>query len=342
MLDDEEHWNTDVHSTRSESSSSQSHRGGLNSEHLDPIACRQWKTVLSWIAFHPDQVANLVDREGQTALHHACLFRAPANVVEAMLYAAPELASICNDEDELALHWAVRLNLPLEVMKLLLNACPTTGFVPDKSGHTPMSLLWDRHDDTLMDVFRIYGREKTTSFASWKRMLMLVQAATGEDIVTEFPLHAIASCACPPSFLRFAIEVCRDDLSVTDDKGRLPLHVVAARKSFAPEIDQKSIETLLKAYPEAVSTPDADGRLPINLAIVAGKSWKEGIEILMDAAPTVLSQPDSKSHLYPFMLAATRCAEDYEDDYGLRDTQCVTNVFSLLREYPALIDTRQF
>ena len=63
-------------------------RGGLTSEHLDLIASRNWKAVLSWIAFHADEVSTLVDHEGQTALHHACLFRAPLDVIEAMIFAA--------------------------------------------------------------------------------------------------------------------------------------------------------------------------------------------------------------------------------------------------------------
>ena len=123
--------------------------GQLTREHIEPIALRQWKKVLSWIAFHPDEVASFADHRRQTVLHHACLFRAPSHVIESILLAAPELASVTNTDGEPAIQWAVRLGLPNEVMKLLLKADPVAGFIRDKDGNTALSLIWERHQETI-------------------------------------------------------------------------------------------------------------------------------------------------------------------------------------------------
>lgn len=300
-----------------ESSISSSVRGGLTSVHLDPIASRNWKSVLSWIAFHSDEVSTLVDREGQTALHHACLFRAPLDVVEGMLFVAPELASVGNDAGELALHWAVRLALPLQVLTILLEANPRSGFVKDTQGTTPLSLLWDRHEDTLVDVFRIYDRDRVTSFPSWRRVMMLFEAYTKDSDIENFPLHAIVQSPCEPSFLMFATQLCRNEMDQTDDNGHLPLHLACS----AP-LSANLLSIVLDAYPDGASVADGKGRLPLHLAIASGKKWDEGVDIIFHADPAVLGHQDPEHRLYPFMQAA------------IPDEACVSTIYALLRANP--------
>lgn len=299
----------------------QSVRGGLTSVHLDPIASRNWKAVLSWIAFHPDEVATLVDREGQSTLHHACLFRAPLNVIEAMLFAAPELATVPNDEGELALHWAVRLALPLQVLTILLIANPKSGFVKDQKGLTPLSLLWDRHDTTLLDVYRMYGRERVTSFPSWKRIMMLIEAYARDDAdIERYPLHAIVQCPCEPSFLQFATQMCQDETDRRDNLGNLPLHLACS----AP-LDVSLLSMVLKANPAAASVRDSRGQLPLHLVIASSKGWEEGVKIIFGASPTSLGNIDTEHRLYPFMLA------------GVSEEACDSTIYSLLRANPEYV-----
>jgi hypothetical protein len=280
-------------------------KGGLTQDHLEPIAARNWKRVLSWIAFEPDQITELVDREGQTALHHACLFRAPATVVEAMLCASPELASARNDQDELALHWAVRLALPMEILKALLTANPSGGFALNKEGHSPISLLWDRHDDALMQVYRVFGKERALSSPPWKRIMLVVKS----DSDQERDLHAIASTPCPSSLLRFAAVACKEDLSVKDANGRLPLALCATSSGIDEETDWISVTILLDIYPQAAGIPDAGGLLPLHLAIKKNRTWEGGVKALWRAEPRSLCTRDPSTKLYPFMLAASADSE---------------------------------
>ena len=147
----------------------------LSNEHLEPIALRQWKVVLSWVAFHPDQVATLQDTKHQTILHHACLFRAPAHVMESILCAAPELASMANRDGELPLHWAIRLSTPNPVLQLLLEANPETAFWKDNLNATPLSLLWERHYTTVLRTWREHP-EFVLELNSWKRIVSIFRA----------------------------------------------------------------------------------------------------------------------------------------------------------------------
>lgn len=292
-------------------------RGGLTSTHLDPIASRNWKSVLSWIAFHPDEVSTLVDREGHSSLHHACLFRAPLDVIEAMIFAASELTTFGNDEGELPLHWAVRLTLSLKVLAILLEANPRSGFDMDNEGITPLSLLWDRHENTMVDSLRVYGRERVMSNITWKRIMMLVDAYLKEYDVTTFPLHAIVQAPCEPSFLMFATQLCREDVRQRDANGCIPLHLAC----HAP-VASGSLSIVLAAYPGGAFLADDEERLPLEIAIASGKKWEEGVEFIFLANPAAVGHQDTKTKLYPFMQAATTA------------DPCLSTVYALLRANP--------
>lgn len=157
----------------------------LTRGHLDPIASRKWKTVLVvWIA-----------KKKQTSLHHACLFCAPASVIEMISYAAPELAYMRNEDGELALHWATRLSAPNEIINMLLVANPASGtHAREMDGNTPLSLMWDRHREEFLEARGVNGGKGVLSLNSWKRVLLLMQynnnqdfrdTSTGEDINTD-------------------------------------------------------------------------------------------------------------------------------------------------------------
>jgi len=130
----------------------------LSKELIEMIASRNWSSFLVWITFHPDEL-KWVDKKSQTVLHYACLFRTPVQIMGMLLFQAPELTSTPNRDGELALHWAVRLSAPNEVLKLLLTANPSSGVLAnDKDRQTPLSILWDRHQENFLREWR-QGRE---------------------------------------------------------------------------------------------------------------------------------------------------------------------------------------
>ena len=65
------------------------------------------------------------------------------------------------------------------------------------------------------------------------------------------------------------------------------------------------IKALLDSYPHAAACADGNGRLPLNLALVSGRTWRSGIADILEACPDALfGARDIATHLAPFMLAA--------------------------------------
>jgi ankyrin repeat protein len=336
----------------------------LTREHLDPIASRKWKTVLAWIAFCPDEL-QLCDKKKQTILHHACLFRAPADVIEMILYAAPELASMRNEDGEIALHWAIRLSAPKEIVKMLLSANPTSGFhAKDKDGSTPLSLIWDRHRCEFLEAWWMGGGKGVLSLNSWKRVLLLLQynsnqvcrdTSTREDIDADVdaeaetplpfrPLHVAAQSPCPPGVFSLLISVYRNELTVKDEDGRLPLHIAATNATTNRSYDvQSKISMLLTEYQEAARIADASGRLPIYIALESGIAWDEGIQDLFALEPKIMGVRDCVTSLYPFMLAAVGggrrrpVTTDAAETHECQVDHSLSTIYTSLRADPAIV-----
>ena len=110
---------------------------------------------------------------------------------------------------------------------------------------------------------------------------------------------------------------------------------------------------ILNRAPHLVSTLDANGRLPLALALESGRSWYlGGVRELVHALPESLSTVDVGTGLLPFMLAA---AADRNDELrsckkrkGLNgsavegkesELHCdqLTTIFHLLLENPVMV-----
>lgn len=317
----------------------------LTAEHLEPIALRQWKKVLSWIAFNTDEVGSLRDRKGQTVLHHASLFRAPVDIIESILWAAPELASVANQDGEVALHWAIRLSTSSHILNLLLQADPESAFVSDYQNSTPLSLLWERRQSALFGIWR-YDRQRFLKECNlWKRILSIFQAVDKVQNPMHpelfFPLHVAARRCTPPGLFSFMIEIYKDQLSIKDTDGQTPLTLScqSASSNRSPDILTK-IQLILREDPTQAKHKDkfSNGRYPLHHALDSGISWNEGIEALIETFPSSLSERDPVSGLFPFALAAIH---NKSDIYQFNERDSVdfqlTTVYSLLREDPSVI-----
>eukprot|EP00980_Cylindrotheca_fusiformis_P030220 scaffold24542_cov166-Cylindrotheca_fusiformis.AAC.4 len=320
----------------------------LTAVHLEPIALRQWKLVLSWIAFHPDQVGRLRDTKGQTVLHHASLFRAPVVVIESILWAAPELASIANREGEVPLHWAVRLSSQNPVLNVLLATDPETGFAMDHMDLTPLAMIWERHQTNLIETFR-YDKQAffRDSNNSWKRVISIFQAVSDAEHLEKsesfFPLHTAASRCTPRSLFPFMLQVYKNQLSATDLKGRTPLMIACQSPSANRSFDiLTKIQYILKEDPgqAKVEHRESGNRLPLHVALESGICWNDGIESLIAVHPSALSKRDPISGLYPFALAAAQDLRATLDDGSsdASDNHLLTTVYNLLREEPSLVN----
>jgi hypothetical protein len=342
---------------------SQSNKNLLTPSHIDTIASRRWKEVLAWIVFHPDELL-FVDKKNQTVLHHACLFRAPAQVISMILFQAPELASMANVDDEIPLHWAVRLSAPHEVIQCLLLAHPVSACgVKDKDGASALSLLWERHDTDLLELWWASGRESVLAHAGWKSILYFLQcfsfsfvkdAADGDDDTAQamishgddfLPLHSATRCElCPPLMYPLFLQVYKDEIPQKDELGRTPLAVACLDPVGNRSVGALTkVQLLLAAYPEAASVEDFFGRIPLHTALESGLRLEEGIDCLVSVSPQYLQLIDPVTHLPPFLLAATASRTTPIANEGHENKICgnevemqsLSTVFSLLRADPS-------
>jgi len=253
----------------------------LSQKHIDPIAMRRWKEVLAWIVFHPDELL-LVDKRKQTALHHACLFRAPAQVIEMMLYQAPELAAMANVDDELPLHWAVRLSAPNEIIRWLLSVNPKSACeAKDKDGNTALSLVWERHDDTILDFWwsTVGVSRELNNHNGWKRILYFLQCHSYATAITALDE---SSSLLLPSQKQQQILHRRDSTSSSSSAATTPsiddaseaMDRYAAAPSFlalhaatrSPCCPPSLYSLLLKMHHAQLQQADCQGRLPLAVA----------------------------------------------------------------------------
>jgi hypothetical protein len=302
----------------------------LTSEHIDMIAMRKWKDLLVWIVFHPDELL-YVDKRNQTVLHHACLFRAPAQIIHMLLYQKPELAKIQNIDDEIPLHWAVRLSAPSEVIKLLLSVHPSSACcIKDKDGNTALSMVWERCESSLLDIWWRSGQQAVLGNNGWTNILFYFQCHSYSSNLLQKnslcwdcddnaqlsqieqhskvfqPLHTATHCAsCPLMLYTLMLRVYKDDIYKEDNLGRIPLAVACLHP-----ISNRSIGVLTKVhlliaeYPFTAQMMDNQGRLPLFTALESSLTWSEGIDPLIASYPKSLLLCDSVTRLPAFLSAA--------------------------------------
>mmetsp|Transcript_12358 Transcript_12358/g.36290 ORF Transcript_12358/g.36290 Transcript_12358/m.36290 type:complete len:1575 (-) Transcript_12358:138-4862(-) len=78
------------------------------------------------------------------------------------------------------------------------------------------------------------------------------------------------------------------------------------------------LKELLRLVPSlaAIEDPERGNRLPLNIALEAGRTWYEGVREIFHAFPEVLSLRDEASSMYPFMLSAAMLTYKGQGDEG--------------------------
>lgn len=331
------------------------HSSGRTDRHEDiteTIASRRWKDVLTSITFYPQDLL-IVEKKKPTALHHACLFQAPANVIELMLLQAPELADRKNVEGEIPLHWAVRLGLSNQILRMLLEASPSSGvFAQDRDGNTPLALLWASHQDSVLRAWW-NGREFLAKSAAWNRILFLVKSchygSTHHPLGSDDKLlHIAARYPCPPALFPLILNVYKTHIGIQDENGQTVLAAACSDPVGNRHCDVLTkIELVLgeQSGVASASVPDSSGRVPFLIAVAAGIAWEEGVQRLFDFDSSVLTKKDPVSGLYAFMLAGAGSKQRYRptrsgatgwfvEDTINEDARSLTTIYNLLRADP--------
>lgn len=187
-----------------------------------------------------------------------------------------------------------------------------------------------------------------------------------ENSSSRYIIHAIArsgggdTCWCPSIVMWFALKMFGDQVCCQDEHGDLPIHIAASSpvhkilyvpeklvgKNISRDINRSVIEMLIQYYPNSVKIENTQKRLPLNIAIDSSQRWENGINCLLRAYPDSLDIADGKTHLFPFMLAASSHSETIESvrpahfpSHSTLSLQSIGNnsldlVYNLLRSNP--------
>ena len=113
------------------------------------------------------------------------------------------------------------------------------------------------------------------------------------------PLHSAMSGVCSVSVLKEILFAYPDAVRVPNKEGKLPLHIGSSGVSV------EKMAAVFSAFPNAISTADRNGWLPITHAAFACKSV-EVVEFLHDAYPEAMHRPHQSGRL-PLHYAAVTC-----------------------------------
>jgi ankyrin repeat protein len=253
--------------------------------------------------FYPRAV-QIPDRNGKLPLH-----RAAAAVISSDNTSAP------SDEENVILQ--------------LLRVFPQAASHADLSGLLPLHSLasvcssWDSGIEAVYNIHRNAVLVRAGPRHHHRLPLHLASASlfSRESLLSRLLLHHPRAASMPdglgklPFFLACEAGKSWDEggtrclyaahpgavcLPEDNPRGWLPLHAAAS----APLADADLLAHLVELHPPAASTADSQGRYPLHLACLAGKSWTlGGISVLFDADPSPMSVLDARGRL-PFHCAA--------------------------------------
>ncbi|KAL7551089.1 hypothetical protein ACHAWF_014307 [Thalassiosira exigua] len=250
----------------------------------DPSEC--WDLVREWLQVHSmEETTEAMELRGEfdtTALHVACRNRPPADVVEVMLMAAPDMIFWADSFGWLPLpnmdahsllvnvhrcfdcvtflrsliqiiqmHYACANGTEIEVVKLLLDAYPDSKLTTDKRGRTPLH-------------FALGNVENPPT----SELVKLLAGKTGESVKWPdenemLPIHYACAYGASMDVLTELIGAWEESMQKTDAKGRTPLHF--AMGNADRENSPRVVQMLLDLSPGGMDQVDAEKNLPLNL-----------------------------------------------------------------------------
>jgi hypothetical protein len=134
----------------------------------------------------------------------------------------------------------------------------------------------------------------------------------------EFLLHAaLINSDTPPQVVALLLGLCSASIPYSGHT-KLPLHLIAQTTSYTAQpfedAHRSSLELTMRAYPRAVRVL-VEGRLPLHVAIDAGKTWDD-LSLIVEEEPRALKVKELATGLFPFQLMAIH--QTYTQEHLLR------------------------
>lgn len=207
-----------------------------------------------------------------------------------------------------------------EVIDVLVEKYPDALELEDESGMTPLALFRRRY----RRHFTHYVNRHVT-IADMSMTLLTRAPVRGNDAPS---LHSLLrNEQCTLDIARFLIIALPDQALVKDETGDLPLHFICCIPNVDGTYYEQVVEALLTAYPAACRIPNHLGMLPLQLMVLSGKSWSNGMRLVF------LEHPAAAMDLALNSYALCKLLERVGGD-PTRDA-----MFRFLRDAPNLLQT---
>ena len=267
------------------------------------------KVVRRLVRDEREAALHVKDASGYTAIHWACqAVGTHKDVVRQLLLVDPTIA---NNRADPTQH---KKKGSLGRGKKRSNTHSTGGISPTDILCGQLSWATSRNH-----VCKNKNQWDKLRYILWARFYGTLDYRTSHGCST---LHAALALKCPQDVVDKATNEEASFLSGTRDRfGNLPLHYAVQNHHLDIE---RTIPTLLDRFPAAAGCPDAQGRLPLVVALKHGCTWSKVVGKLLELYPAAVSIPDKESGLDPFQLAVVH-GKDIE------------TMFLLLKAYPQAI-----
>lgn len=315
--------------------------GGTPASLLDLVASLHPDAIAVPDTFIGDSALNLVARN--------CQLNAE-KIVRLLQYCDPSILLIRNRLGGTALHSAANHNAVLPALQALVNKNPAILNVSTHEGIHAVTALWLAYTQTIpgyMTVARILNEGQQMEpggNAVWDRFWAKVEYLALQNYWSKQPerrqstaeaanpsnsdhvAHGLLMCNVPINLFKTCIKhVPQSATAVDASSGNRPLHILIENRPYRLK-EREAIVACLEASREAAGFANAEGDVPLQIAIRNKIPWDNGVDLLMEAAPETVCRQDRATALYPFQLAACQGGK-----------QAVDTAFHLLRRQPDLL-----
>lgn len=304
-----------------------------------------------------DSAATIQDKFGYTPLHVAC-WNGSSTIVQILVgdFGNAAAAAVVDKDGRTPLHLACS-SYPaatVDTIEVLIEANPDALMAKDAQGHTPLSLLCQRHESSLRMATKCIqdGADREHVYDSilgsfWTQMRLLLEAKVGRLFACQERWRLVHALTCIPDCPRILFDL---GLKLHPDQvreqlldGSLPLHLAVKSPVSIQDNHFKDgyyVCSLLSFYPDASRIRNHKGQLPLHIAIENGKSWEGVIQKLLEAYPSALILRDGKHFLLPSLLAALPADSRDELDENIC-LQQLTTTLELLMADPSAVQVCQ-
>lgn len=226
--------------------------------HRRELVEHTWDLVRRWLWTHqsPEERNDAAYIRGQanaTPLHLMCkLNNPPADLIQDVVDAAPDVAGWTDSHGWLPLHHACANGASPDVLRALIEAYPNGKITQDSLNRTPLHFYATRNSD------------HPASMVENVELLCDNGAAELTDKGGMLPMHYACAYGTSSVVLKVLADAYPDSLTAREQKGRTPMHLamVNAHRDASPGV----IKFLLEGEgSQTVNRRDHDGFLPLHL-----------------------------------------------------------------------------